>query len=81
MNDQAWIISVTFSQIPHTIELSLEGPDKDVFSVEPSFMSSDSLVQLLVKQPEVLDFEEKQQMTLEVRKMTWITNNNFGDNF
>uniref|UniRef100_A0A4W6CUD7 Cadherin domain-containing protein n=1 Tax=Lates calcarifer TaxID=8187 RepID=A0A4W6CUD7_LATCA len=53
-------------KIPHTIELSLEGPDKDVFSVEPSFMSSDSLVQLLVKQPEVLDFEEKQQMTLEV---------------
>ncbi|XP_023275085.1 cadherin-related family member 2 [Seriola lalandi dorsalis] len=47
-------------------KLSLEGADKDVFSVEPQFTTSDSIVQLLVKQPQKLDFEEKQQMVLRV---------------
>eukprot|EP00064_Thunnus_orientalis_P004155 superscaffoldBa00000370_g4166 len=52
-------------KVAHT-KLTLEGPDKDVFSVEPQFTSSDSIVQLLVKQPQKLDFEEKQQMVLQV---------------
>lgn len=47
-------------------ELRLEGEDKDVFSVEPSIAEQKSIVQLLVKQPENLDFEEKQQMVLQV---------------
>ncbi|XP_070693422.1 cadherin-related family member 2 [Pempheris klunzingeri] len=47
-------------------ELSLEGEDKDIFSVEPKFTISDSVVQLLVKQPQNLDFEEKQQIVLRV---------------
>ncbi|MED6240046.1 hypothetical protein ATANTOWER_015274 [Ataeniobius toweri] len=47
-------------------ELRLEGVDKDVFSVEPSLAASDSIVQLLVRQPANLDFEKKQQMVLQV---------------
>ncbi|CAB1426305.1 unnamed protein product, partial [Pleuronectes platessa] len=47
-------------------KLILEGNDKDVFSVEPQFTSSDSIVQLLVKQPKLLDFEEIQQIVLQV---------------
>uniref|UniRef100_A0A3P9Q351 Cadherin domain-containing protein n=2 Tax=Poecilia reticulata TaxID=8081 RepID=A0A3P9Q351_POERE len=48
-------------------ELTLEGEDKDVFSVEPPmFAGPESIVQLLVRQPENLDFEEKQQMILQV---------------
>ncbi|XP_028271478.1 cadherin-related family member 2 isoform X2 [Parambassis ranga] len=48
------------------IRLTLEGEDKDVFSVEPQTALSESLVQLLVRQPENLDFEKKQQMVLQV---------------
>ncbi|XP_035505780.2 cadherin-related family member 2 isoform X2 [Scophthalmus maximus] len=47
-------------------KLILEGADKDVFAVEPQYTSSDSIVQLLVKQPQILDFEETQQMVLQV---------------
>ncbi|XP_041847203.1 cadherin-related family member 2 [Melanotaenia boesemani] len=48
-------------------ELRLEGVDKDVFSVEPSFTQiSESVVQLLVRQSQNLDFEKKQQMILQV---------------
>ncbi|XP_032410979.1 cadherin-related family member 2 [Xiphophorus hellerii] len=47
-------------------ELTLEGEDKDVFSVEPSIAGPESVVQLLVRQPGNLDFEEKQQMVLQV---------------
>ncbi|KAM4732539.1 cadherin-related family member 2 [Anableps anableps] len=47
-------------------ELRLEGVDKDVFSVEPSLAGPESIVQLLVRQPENLDFEVKQQMVLQV---------------
>ncbi|KAA8589119.1 hypothetical protein FQN60_010464 [Etheostoma spectabile] len=46
-------------------KLTLEGEDKDVFSVEPQFTISDSIVQFLVKQPQQLDFEKKQQMILQ----------------
>ncbi|XP_047441441.1 cadherin-related family member 2 [Mugil cephalus] len=48
------------------IRLTLEGTDKDVFSVEPSSVMSESTVELLVKQPQALDFEQKQQMVLQV---------------
>ncbi|KAM7389525.1 hypothetical protein PAMP_023498 [Pampus punctatissimus] len=47
-------------------KLSLDGSDKEVFSVEPALARSDSIVQLLVKQPQQLDFEEKNQMVLQV---------------
>uniref|UniRef100_A0A3Q2U6F5 Cadherin domain-containing protein n=1 Tax=Fundulus heteroclitus TaxID=8078 RepID=A0A3Q2U6F5_FUNHE len=47
-------------------KLSLEGPDKDVFSVSPSVAGAESVVQLLVSQPENLDFEKKQQMILQM---------------
>ncbi|XP_029298107.1 LOW QUALITY PROTEIN: cadherin-related family member 2 [Cottoperca gobio] len=47
-------------------QLTLEGPDKAMFSVEPQSTMSDSIVQLLVKQPQLLDFEEKQKMVLQV---------------
>ncbi|XP_070769788.1 cadherin-related family member 2 [Enoplosus armatus] len=49
-----------------TTELTLRGADKDVFSVEPQSTMSDSIVQLLVKQSQKLDFEEIQEMVLEV---------------
>lgn len=49
-------------------QLILEGEDKDVFSLEPQSLASSSIVQLLVKQPENLDYEVKQQMILKVRK-------------
>ncbi|XP_038556212.1 cadherin-related family member 2 isoform X1 [Micropterus salmoides] len=49
-----------------TTVLSLKGADKDVFSVEPQSTMSDSIVQLLVKQPQALDYELKQKMVLEV---------------
>ncbi|XP_028315581.1 cadherin-related family member 2 [Gouania willdenowi] len=49
------------------IELSLEGEDKDVFSVEPpSTQFSNTVVQLIVKNNEKLDYEEKTQMVLQV---------------
>ncbi|KAM7417961.1 hypothetical protein PAMA_017551 [Pampus argenteus] len=47
-------------------KLSLDRPDKDVFSVEPAIARSDSVVQLLVKQPQQLDFEKKKEMNVEV---------------
>ncbi|XP_057707016.1 cadherin-related family member 2 isoform X1 [Corythoichthys intestinalis] len=48
------------------IELTLEGADKDVFSVEPQFTIADSVVQLVVKEPQQLDYEVTQQMVVEV---------------
>ncbi|XP_076595840.1 LOW QUALITY PROTEIN: cadherin-related family member 2 [Chaetodon auriga] len=48
------------------IRLILEGDDKNVFSVEPQFITRGGMVQLLVRQPQNLDFERKQQMVLEV---------------
>ncbi|XP_067375657.1 cadherin-related family member 2 isoform X2 [Channa argus] len=47
-------------------ELILEGPDKNVFSVEPKVTVSDSTIQLLVKQPQELDYEKTHMMTLHV---------------
>lgn len=52
-------------------ELSLEETDIDVlFSVEPHVAFSDSVVQLTVKQPDDLDFEKNQQMSLTVGKLS-----------
>lgn len=48
-------------------ELRLDGVDKDVFYLEPSLAQSDSIVQLLVKQPADLDFEVKTQMVVQVK--------------
>lgn len=47
-------------------ELSLDGPYKDVFTVEPSLAFSGSAVQLSVKQSEELDFEIIQQLSVKV---------------
>ncbi|XP_029021467.1 cadherin-related family member 2 isoform X2 [Betta splendens] len=47
--------------------LILEGEYKNVFSVEPSTIAvSRSIVQLLIKQPQILDYEKIQQMILQV---------------
>lgn len=53
--------------MPQT-RLSLGGTNKDVFSVEPQLAMSESIVQILVKEPQKLDFEKIQQMVVEVRK-------------
>lgn len=49
------------------MKLTLEGLDSDVFSVEPQYTASDSIVQLLVKQPQKLDYENIQTIVLSVR--------------
>ncbi|XP_053734941.1 cadherin-related family member 2 [Synchiropus splendidus] len=46
------------------IQLTLEGADKDFFSVEPQLTTADSVVQLLIKQP--VDYEQKQHVVLQV---------------
>ncbi|KAK1903616.1 Cadherin-related family member 2 [Dissostichus eleginoides] len=48
------------------MKLNLEGVHSDVFSVEPQSTASDSIVQLLVKQPQNLDYEEIQTIVLSV---------------
>lgn len=53
-------------QISNT-QLMLDGEDKAVFSVEPQFTTVDSIVQIMIRQPENLDFEKKRQMTLQVK--------------
>nr|XP_033948086.1 cadherin-related family member 2 [Pseudochaenichthys georgianus] len=47
-------------------KLTLEGLNSDVFSVEPQSTASDSIVQLLVKQPQNLDYENIQTIVLSV---------------
>ncbi|XP_077465512.1 cadherin-related family member 2 [Stigmatopora argus] len=47
-------------------ELTLGGRDKNVFSVEPQFTIADSVVQLVVKEPQELDYEKTHQMVVEV---------------
>ncbi|KAK7922595.1 hypothetical protein WMY93_009497 [Mugilogobius chulae] len=46
--------------------LSLDGPDKDMFSVDPAVAYSDSIVQLNVKNSKDLDYEKVQQISLKV---------------
>ncbi|KAK2849365.1 hypothetical protein Q5P01_009199 [Channa striata] len=48
------------------IVLSLGGPHKNVFSVEPKIAVTGSTVQLLVRQPQELDYEKTQSITLQV---------------
>ncbi|KAF3838114.1 hypothetical protein F7725_009882 [Dissostichus mawsoni] len=48
------------------MKLRLEGVHSDVFSVEPQSTASDSIVQLLVKQPQNLDYEKIQTIVLSV---------------
>lgn len=40
-----------------------------MFSVEPQIATSSSVIQLLVKKPQLLDYETKQEMVIEVSKM------------
>ncbi|KAL0974338.1 hypothetical protein UPYG_G00219060 [Umbra pygmaea] len=47
-------------------ELRLEGPDKDVFSVSPSIVYSESNVEILVKNSEDLDYEKKTSMVVQI---------------
>ncbi len=58
----------TFPQHSQT-RLTLEGADKDVFSAELQVTATVGVVQLLVRQSQNLDFEKKQEMVLEVRKV------------
>lgn len=44
----------------------MDGEDKDVFSLEPQVLVSSINVQLVVKQPQKLDYEVKQHMVLQV---------------
>ncbi|KAM4621884.1 cadherin-related family member 2 [Polymixia lowei] len=48
------------------IHLMLEGADMDVFSVTPTSTISESAVQLMVKDPQKLDFEIKELMVVQV---------------
>ncbi|CAL8263655.1 unnamed protein product [Lota lota] len=48
------------------IKLEVDGVDKDAFSVIPSVTTSESTVQLVVKDPQKLDFEKKKEMVVEV---------------
>uniref|UniRef100_H3CJ85 Cadherin domain-containing protein n=2 Tax=Tetraodon nigroviridis TaxID=99883 RepID=H3CJ85_TETNG len=50
---------------PRTL-LIMDGEDKDVFSLEPQVLVSSINVQLVVKQPQKLDYEVKQHMVLQV---------------
>lgn len=50
-------------------QLILQGTDSDVFSVEPQIVMSSSVIQLLVKKPQLLDYETKQEVVLEVSKL------------
>lgn len=40
-----------------------------MFSVEPQIATSSSVIQLLVRKPQSLDYETKQEMVIEVSKM------------
>ncbi|XP_055033442.2 cadherin-related family member 2 [Misgurnus anguillicaudatus] len=49
-----------------TFELKLDGPDKDAFSVSPSSGLADSIVQVMIKNSEAVDFEKKKTMTVQI---------------
>ncbi|KAG7273226.1 hypothetical protein CRUP_031533, partial [Coryphaenoides rupestris] len=48
------------------IQLKVEGIDKDAFSVIPSVTTSESNVQLVVIDPQLVDFETKEEMVVQV---------------
>ena len=45
----------------------MDGKDKDAFAVNPTSTTSQSTVQLVVKDPQKLDFEKKEEMVVQVR--------------
>lgn len=45
----------------------MEGIDKDAFGVIPSVATSQSIVQLVVLDPQRIDFETKEEMVIQVR--------------
>ncbi|KAL2077615.1 hypothetical protein ACEWY4_027119 [Coilia grayii] len=49
-----------------TFDLSLDGPDKDAFSVVPNRAVSRANVQVHMKSPTDVDFEEKESMTVTI---------------
>ncbi|XP_056456376.1 cadherin-related family member 2 isoform X2 [Gadus chalcogrammus] len=48
------------------IKLEVDGVDKDAFAVNPTTATSKSTVQLVVKDPQKLDFEKKKEMVVQV---------------
>ncbi|XP_041757988.2 cadherin-related family member 2-like [Coregonus clupeaformis] len=49
-----------------TFELSLAGLDKDAFSVSPQIADSESLVQIMVKNSQDVDYETKTSMVVQI---------------
>ncbi|XP_028816305.1 cadherin-related family member 2 isoform X2 [Denticeps clupeoides] len=49
-----------------TFLLSLEGPDKGAFSISPSSALTQTQIQILVKNPEEVDYEKYKTMTVQV---------------
>ncbi|XP_056624910.1 cadherin-related family member 2 [Triplophysa dalaica] len=47
-------------------DLLLDGPDKDAFSVTPTTGVGDSSVQVTIKDPNLVDFEKKRTMSVEI---------------
>ncbi|XP_037315940.2 cadherin-related family member 2 isoform X2 [Pungitius pungitius] len=70
--DEHWLGSIFINMTVKDLDkftstsLTLEGEDKAVFSVQPTSTTSASIVQLQVKEPQKLDFEDKQQMVLQI---------------
>ena len=53
----------------------MDGKDKDAFAVNPTLTTSQSTVQLVVKDPQKLDFETRPEMVVQVRCVcTWFAN-------
>ncbi|XP_060621583.2 cadherin-related family member 2 isoform X1 [Anolis sagrei] len=49
-----------------TFQLSLQGPDALAFSVSPQKIVNEGAVQVLVRQPSLVDYEKKPTMTVEI---------------
>ncbi|XP_051505646.1 cadherin-related family member 2-like [Myxocyprinus asiaticus] len=49
-----------------SFNLRVEGPDKEAFSVIPSSGVGDSVVQLTIRNPTAVDFEEKSVMSVQI---------------
>ncbi|XP_071772586.2 cadherin-related family member 2 [Centroberyx gerrardi] len=62
------VINMTVKDLDKSarIKLTLEGADKEVFSVDPPSAISESPVRLVVIKSQQLDFEEKEQMVVQV---------------
>lgn len=62
-------VTLTIFPKSQRTRLTLEGEDKDVFSMDPPSLVAGSIVQLRVEKPQNLDYEVKQQMVLQVSKL------------